>query len=98
MRGDGYVAKTVTDTSAHGDKDHMRGLGPEDVAERVAAGLVNVDATARTQTVGQIVRRNTLTFFNGVNLVMLILVLMTGQFRNLLFLIVVLANLLIGIV
>ena len=98
MRGDGYVAETVTDTSAHGDKDHMRGLNSEEVAERIAAGLVNVDATARTQTVGQIVRRNTLTFFNGVNLVMLILVLMTGQFRNLLFLIVVLANLLIGIV
>ena len=65
MRGDGYVTETVTDASTHGDKDHMRGLGPEDVAERVAAGLVNVDATARTQTVGQIVRRNTLTFFNG---------------------------------
>ena len=76
----------------------MRGLSPEEVSERVAAGLVNVDATARTQTVGQIVRRNTLTFFNGVNLVMLILVLMTGRLRNMLFLIVVLANLLIGIV
>ena len=74
------------------------GLTDEEVAERVAAGKVNVNADVKTKPISQIVREHTLTFFNGVNLVLAILVMLTGQYRNMLFMGVVLSNLAIGII
>lgn len=73
------------------------GLGEAEVAERVAAGLTNANTDVKTKSVRQIVAEHTLTFFNGVNLVLALLVLLTGHYRNLLFMCVVVANLLIGV-
>ncbi len=85
--------------AAHGSskKDRSYGLTSAEVAERVAHGLVNNDTEVKTKTIGQIVAEHTFTLFNGVNLVMAALVLFTGQFRNLLFLVIVVANLLISV-
>lgn len=74
------------------------GLTDEEVAERVAAGKVNTNADVKTKSVSQIIREHTMTFFNGINLVLAILVMITGQYRNMLFMGVVLSNLVIGIV
>ena len=75
----------------------LRGLTDEEVAERVADGRVNANTDVKTKSVGQILSEHAFTLFNGVNLAMSVLIFLTGQYRNLLFLCVVLANLLIGV-
>lgn len=76
----------------------LRGLSAQEVAERVAKGRVNTNADVKTKSVSQIVRDHTMTLFNAVNLCLAILVMITGQYRNMLFMGVVLCNLVIGIV
>ena len=75
----------------------LRGLTDEEVAERVADGRVNANTDVKTKSVGQILSEHAFTPFNGVNLAMSVLIFLTGQYRNLLFLCVVLANLVIGV-
>ena len=75
----------------------LTGLTDAEVAERVASGRVNANTDVRTKTVRQIVAEHALTLFNGVNLALALLVLLTGQYRNMLFMLVVAANLLIGV-
>ena len=76
----------------------LRGLTDAEVAERVAAGRTNANTDVRTKSVAQILSEHTFTLFNGVNLVLALLVLLTGQYRNMLFMCVVAANLVIGVV
>lgn len=81
------------------EKDAMpAGLTDAEVADRVARGLTNANTDVKTKSVRQIVAEHALTLFNGVNLALAVLVLLTGQYRNLLFMCVVAANLLIGVV
>ena len=75
----------------------LRGLTDEEVADRVADGRVNANTDVKTKSVGQILSEHAFTLFNGVNLAMSVLIFLTGQYRNLLFLCVVLANLVIGV-
>lgn len=75
----------------------LEGLSDAQVAERVAAGQVNVDSGPGERSVAAIVASHVLTLFNFVNLVLALLVLVTGSYRNLLFILIVLANLAIGI-
>ncbi|MCC6097828.1 MAG: HAD-IC family P-type ATPase [Olsenella sp.] len=79
--------------ASRGDRD---GLTSAEVEERRRAGLVNVDVLARTKSVPQILAEHILTLFNAVNLALAVLVWTTGQYRNMLFLGVVLSNLVIG--
>ena len=76
----------------------LTGLTEVEVAERVAAGRTNANTDVKTKPVRQIVAEHALTLFNAVNLALALLVLLTGQYRNLLFMGVVLLNLLIGVV
>ena len=75
----------------------LPGLTSDEVSERLAAGKSNVNTDVKTKSVRQIVRSHTLTLFNAVNLGMAALVFSTGQYRNMLFVWVVLANMGIGI-
>lgn len=75
----------------------MTGLTDEQVKERIEAGQVNVDENPNTRTYKQIVRENTLTFFNFLNLVLLVLVLMVGSIKNAFFVCIIIINTLIGI-
>lgn len=80
------------------DKDlQLKGLTDEEVAERVEQGRTNANTDVKTKSVRQIVAEHALTLFNGVNLALALLVLATGQYRNMLFMCVVGANLLIGV-
>lgn len=54
-----------------------RGLSAAEVEERVARGEVNVDAGVHTRSVRQIVRENTLTLFNAINVILAVFVLVT---------------------
>ena len=75
----------------------LGGLTDAEVAERVAEGRTNANTDVRTKSVAQILSEHTFTLFNGVNLALALLVLLTGQYRNMLFMCVVAANLLIGV-
>jgi len=68
------------------------------VAERVAQGKTNANTDVKTKSLGQILREHTLTLFNAVNLALAILVAVTGQYRNMTFMLVVVINLVIGVV
>lgn len=76
----------------------VRGLSKEEVKERVAAGEVNTAPEGTDLTVGQIIRSNTLTYFNFIFLIITILLCLVGSFRNLTFLPIIIANTLIGII
>lgn len=75
----------------------MTGLTEEQIKERIEAGQVNADENPNTRTYKQIVRENTLTFFNFLNLVLLALVLLVGSFKNAFFVCIIIINTLIGI-
>ena len=77
--------------------EQPRGLTESEVAYRVEAGLTNANTDVKTKTVGQILAEHTLTLFNAVNLAMAILVATTGQWRNMLFMVVVILNIVIGV-
>ena len=74
------------------------GLTDEEVAERVAGGRTNATTEVRTKSVRQILKEHALTLFNAVNLALALLVLITGQYRNMFFMIVVAANYVVGVV
>ncbi len=76
----------------------VRGLTSAEAARLAAAGHANVDAGVKTRSVADIVRENVCTLFNAVNLVLAIFVLFTGSFKNMLFMIVIVCNTVIGIV
>ena len=82
-----------------GEQHHRAetGLTSAQVAERVAAGKVNANADVKTKSVPRIVRDNLFTLFNLVNLVLGIAIFLTGSYRNLLFMGVIVSNLVIGV-
>ena len=60
----------------------MTGLTNEQVNERISRGQVNINENPNTRTYKQIIRENTLTFFNFLNLVLFFLVLFVGSYKN----------------
>lgn len=76
----------------------LRGLTSAEVAERVAQGKTNANTDVKTKTVGQILREHALTLFNFVNIALAVLVAITGQYRNMTFMLVVVINLVVGVV
>ncbi len=73
------------------------GLTSSEVSQRVADGLTNANTDVKTKSVGQIFASHAFTLFNGVNLCIAVLIFFTGQYRNMLFLVIVFANLFIGV-
>ena len=73
------------------------GLSPEEAAKRAGEGRVNGNAEIKTKSVAQIVRENTLTFFNFLNIVLAVLVLIFGEIKNAMFIGVIFCNTGIGI-
>ena len=67
-----------------------RGLTSSEVAERVAQGKVNVNTELKTKSVKELVIENTCTLFNLINIILAALVILTGAWKNLTFLGVVL--------
>ena len=78
--------------------DLERGLTAEEVLERTARGLANGGEEIRTKTIPQILRENILTPFNLLNAALAVLVLLTGSWKNCLFMGVIFCNILIGTV
>lgn len=75
----------------------MTGLTNEQVNQRIEEGQVNVNENPNTRTYKQIIRENTLTFFNFLNIVLLVLVLLVGSYKNSMFVFIIIINTVIGI-
>ncbi|MGL5296131.1 MAG: cation-translocating P-type ATPase [Culicoidibacterales bacterium] len=76
----------------------LTGLTVQEVQQRIDIGQDNKQPKAPTRTIGQIIRNNVFTFFNFINLILAILVLAAGSFKNAFFILLVIANTVIGII
>ena len=76
----------------------MTGLTNEQVQERIAEGKVNVNENPNTRTYKQIILENTLTFYNFLNIALLVLVLFVRSYKNSMFMGIILINTVIGII
>ena len=74
------------------------GLTTREVAAAQAAGEVNVDAGVKTRSIADIIRSNICTLFNLINVILAAFVFITGSYKNMLFMIVIVVNVIIGIV
>jgi len=74
------------------------GLTPAQVAERVEDGRVNTQTQPSSRSVGDILRENIFTLFNGILTVCFVAVLLLGDLRDGFFFGIVIVNALIGIV
>ena len=76
----------------------LRGLTSAQVEERISQGKINLNTDLKTKSIKELFIENLCTLFNLINLVLSILVLVTGAFKNLTFLGVVFLNTAIGVV
>lgn len=83
------------DTNANGA---LRGLTAKEVRERVEAGQTNYADISTEKTTAQIVKSNLLTYFNLIFLILTVLLVIVGSYRNLTFLPVIIGNTVIGII
>ena len=75
-----------------------RGLTSAEVEQRIATGKVNVNTGIKTKSVRELFAENLFTIFNLINLVLALLVLATGSWKNIGFLGIVVLNTGIGVV
>ena len=76
--------------------DFKKGLNYEQVNERKQEKLVNFDTTVKTKSIKSIIFSNIFTLFNIMNLVLALLIVLAGAYKNLLFIIIVILNTLIS--
>lgn len=77
---------------------NLQGLTAKEVAEKVKQGKVNQTPKKQSNSISKIIVRNTLTVFNLVNLILAIMVISVGSYKNLLFVLIAIANTLISII
>lgn len=77
--------------------EKYKGLTSGEVSERVEKGLVNVSDNNIFKTKKEIIITHTVTYFNFLNLFLGVLVLISGQYRNMTFMGVIIINSVIGI-
>ena len=73
------------------------GLNDKEVQERVEKGQVNILPKTPSRTISQIIKANVFTLFNGLNLILAVIVCIAGSPKNALFSMVILTNTIIGI-
>lgn len=73
------------------------GLSDKEVNERIQNGRINGEPESHTKSIKQIVTENIFTFFNLINIILGLMVFLTGSYKNCLFLGVIFFNILIGI-
>lgn len=79
------------------DKYINRGLTNKEVQERISADKINITNDNSSKGVKDIIISNTFNLFNAINILLAILVLITGHFRNMLFMGIVIINTITGI-
>ena len=76
----------------------ISGLSSTEVQKQLIAGKQNIQIDKTAKSVSDIIKENVFTYFNLIFAVLAVLVCLSGQFRNLTFLPVVIANMFIGII
>ncbi len=76
----------------------QEGLTNQQVEERIQHQLVNYNVEVSTKSVKEIIRSNVVTLFNMINIILAIAVICVGSFKNLTFMIIIIANTLISII
>lgn len=79
------------------DPLEILGLNDKEVQERIDKGQVNILPKTPSRTIAQIVKANVFTLFNGLNLILAIVVCIAGSPKNALFSMVIFTNTVIGI-
>ena len=90
------MASLDSDTNAAAGEP-LSGLSLDEVQQRIDAGQVNVNMELKTKSVRELIIENTLTLFNLINVILAVLVIITGSFKNLTFLLIVILNTGLGI-
>ncbi|MDR0315211.1 MAG: HAD-IC family P-type ATPase, partial [Oscillospiraceae bacterium] len=83
--------------SSGSNRKVITGLSKEQVLKKKSAGQVNVQPHGITLSVAQIIKKNTLTLFNLINLLIAVAILLVGHIENILFLGVAIGNTAMGI-
>ena len=78
--------------------DILKGLTSEEVKERIEKGQVNSSNTNNLKSNWQIVRDNVCTLFNLVNLIIAIALACVHAYTNMVFILIIIVNVLIGII
>lgn len=76
----------------------MNGLTTAQVQAKIKQGKTNTPLKKKTNSVSQIIARNTITIFNFVNLVLAVMIFVVGSYKNMLFIFIAIANTLIAII
>ncbi len=74
------------------------GLSGGEVEVRMRLGYQNTEMESNSKTMGEIIRSNVLTYFNMIFFLLAAAIIAVGAWYNLTFMVVVLANIVIGIV
>lgn len=77
---------------------NLYGLSDQAVKDQVAAGEINKTDNGVSRTMGQIIRSNVFTLFNGIILAAMVVVLLTGQWKDAVFGFIIIINTGIGVV
>ena len=77
---------------------NRKGLSTDQVEQRIRDGQTNQLTDKPQQTVGTIIFNNVVTYFNAIFFGLAILVILVGSYKSLMFMPVVIANMIIGIV
>lgn len=75
-----------------------RGLTPQQVQERMAAGAVNTPVKPPSKSILQIIAGNVLTYFNFIFAFFTVILILAGLYKDIVFLPIIIINTLIGIV
>ena len=78
--------------------DNLKGLTSEEVKERIEKGQVNSSNTNNLKSNWQIVRDNVCTLFNLFNLIIAIALACVHAYTNMVFILIIIVNVLIGII
>ena len=78
--------------------DPARGLSQEEVRARKEAGLCNTAQEKISKTTGQILKENICTLFNLFNVLIAIALACVGAWTNMVFILIIALNTLIGII
>ena len=76
----------------------IKGLTQKEVEEKIKQGKINKIKIKTNESFSKIICKNIFTYFNFIFLVLSILVVISGSFRNLTFLPVIIINTFIGII
>lgn len=77
---------------------NIKGLNKQEVLDRTNKNQINKTNNPHIKSIKTIILSNVFTLFNGLNCILAFLVIITGKYRNMLFMFTILINTIIGII